>query len=134
MSNMRRLLGEAERLGVRVELAHIDDETLMGFYDHRKRLITVDVSLDMPQKKETIAHELGHCYYGDLRSTPRFERRADRYAALLLIDLSAYIIAELLDPSPSAIAAELEQTRRMVRVFQKEHLPTLSLSRSLRAG
>ena len=134
MTDMRRLMGEATRLGVRVQLAHIDDETLFGFYDHHNRLITVDVGLTLPQKKETIAHELGHCYYGDDCSTPRLERRADRYASLLLIDLRAYITAEAYDPSPAAIAAELGQTKRMVRVFQREHLPTLSLSRSLRAG
>jgi Zn-dependent peptidase ImmA (M78 family) len=134
MSDMRRLMGEAARLGVRVQLAHIEDETLFGFYDHQLRLITVDIGLSLPQKMEAIAHELGHCFYGDPCSTPAYERRADRYASMFLIDLAGYISAEMIDPDPASIAAELGQTRRMVRVFQKEHLPTLSLSRHLRSG
>lgn len=132
MSTYRVLMDEASRLGVRVQIAHLDEATL-GLYDHEARLITIDISLTLPQKKEALAHELGHCFYGDPCSTPQAERRADRYAARLLIDPLEYRAAELIDPDPAAIAAELGQTKRMVRVFQREWLPALSLTRRLRA-
>lgn len=130
---MKVLMAEAARLGARVQLGHLDGRTLCGIYNEAERLITVEIGLAMPQLKETLAHELGHCFHADVESSPLHERRADRYAARLLIDPMAYKAAELIDPDPAAIAAELGQTRRMVRLFQKEWLPTLSLSRRLRA-
>jgi hypothetical protein len=134
MRTIRDLMAEARRLGVTVQLAHLDEEGLFGLYDNRERMITIDLGITMPEKLETFAHELSHCYYGDACSTRSNERRADRRAAHILIDPLEYRAAELIDPDPAAIAAELGQTRYMVRIFQKEFLPTLSLSRRLRAG
>lgn len=132
MSSMARLVEEAARLDARIQLSHLEGD-LWGLYDSETRTITVDLGLSLPQKKEALAHELGHCFYGDPCSKPFYERRADRYAARLLILPEAYRAAEQMDPDPAAIAAELGQTRRMVRVFQREWLPSLSLSRRLRA-
>lgn len=133
MSTIRDLLEEAHRLGVSVQLAHLPDD-LLGLYDHEERMITVDLGLTLPQKKDTLAHELGHCFYSDECSSGLNERRADRYAAKLLIDPFEYRRAELLNPDLAAIAAELGQTQRIVRIFQNEWLPSLSLSRVLQAG
>lgn len=126
-------MDESQRLGARVQMGHLDDPTLFGLYHDGQKVITIDLSLPLPQKKEAWAHENGHCLYGDDCSSPERERRADRYAANFLISPTAYRAAELIDPDPAAIAAELGQTRRMVRVFQREWLPALSLTRRLRA-
>jgi hypothetical protein len=133
MSTIRSLMAEAQRLGVTVQLAFLDGD-LWGLYDHDAGMITVDLTLTLPQLKETLGHELGHCFHSDICSSGPNERRADRYAARLLIDPFAYRNAELRDPRPASIAIELGQTCRMVRVFQREWLPALALSRRLRAG
>jgi hypothetical protein len=123
------LMVEARRLGVRVTIDHIEGGQRMGEYCHAEREIVLGLGLTMPQLKEAFAHELGHAQFGHECSSGPYERRADRRAAALLIDLAAYQVAEAIDPDPQFIADELGVTRRMVRVFQKEHLPALALRR-----
>lgn len=129
MTSFKTLMDEARRLGVAVQLAHIDDDAIEAHYDHETDIITLDLGLTMSELKDALAHELGHAHYGHTCSTDTNELRADRHAAALLIDLNAYRAAEVLDPDPAAIADELGVTRRIVRVFQTQLLPDLALRR-----
>lgn len=67
----------------------------------------------------TLAHELAHHYYGDPLCTPAVNRRAWRWAARLLVGEHDYARAELLDPSPGAIAHHLGVTVDVVHAYQK---------------
>ena len=67
----------------------------------------------------TLAHELAHHYYGDPLCTPAVNRRAWRWAARLLVGECAYARAELLDPSPGAIAHHLGVTVDVVHAYQR---------------
>lgn len=67
----------------------------------------------------TLAHELAHHYYGDPLCTPAVNRRAWRWAARLLVGECDYARAELLDPSPGAIAHHLGVTVDVVHAYQK---------------
>ena len=126
MATLQDLVHEAAHLGASVHLAYLDPP-LRAHCDVIRRQILIRIDLTMPEKKEALAHELGHLRYGHLCSTGPNERRADRAAARLLIDVPSYRAAEAIDPDPQAIADELGQTRRMVRIWQKEWLPILSL-------
>ncbi|MCU1412129.1 MAG: ImmA/IrrE family metallo-endopeptidase [Rhodoglobus sp.] len=127
MTTMRDLMDEAKRLGVSVQLAHVESDTIQAHYDEDARLITLDLELTMCEVKDALAHELGHALYGHRCSTDPNERRADRRAASLLIDPISYRTAELIDADPQFIADELGVTRRIVRVWQKEWMPSVSL-------
>jgi hypothetical protein len=123
-------MDEARRLGVSVQLVHIDDDRRLGEYRDNDAEILIDLGVTMPQLKETLAHELAHAHYGHRCTTDRNERRADRRAAAMLIDVAEYAAAASIHPGdPGAIAEELGVTRRMVRVFEKELLPSISLRR-----
>ncbi len=67
----------------------------------------------------TLAHELAHHYYGDPLCTPAVNRRAWRWAARLLVGECDYARAELLDPSPGAIAHHLGVTTEIVHALQE---------------
>lgn len=128
-TTMRALLAEARRCEVTVALSYLEPP-LRGHYDHRTGEIIIDIRLTEEERKEALAHELGHALYRDDCSTPATEKRAWRRAAELLIDVDEYRAAERLDPHPVAIAAELGVTRRIVRIFQKEHLAAIVLRRA----
>jgi len=128
MTTMLDLVREAVALGASVHLAHLEPP-LRGHYDYRSDRILVHIGLTMAEKKEVLAHELGHLRERDECSTGPNERRANRHAARLLIDLTDYVIAEAIDSDPQFIADELGITRHMVRVYQREWLPSLSLRR-----
>ena len=132
MTGFRALMNEAKRLGVRVQLAHIDSDEIEAHYDVETATVTVDLGLTWCEVKDALAHELGHALYGHHCSTPANERAADRRAAELLIDPLAYRTAEILDPDPQAIADEIGVTRRIVRVYQDEHLPRVALMKRYR--
>ncbi|CAB0507709.1 ImmA/IrrE family metallo-endopeptidase [Corynebacterium diphtheriae bv. mitis] len=110
----------ADALGVTVaETPHLDDG-LNGQYLHHRRLILLRQGLDPWTRKSILAHELGHAYYGDdIHGDPRLERRADQFAAQILITTSEYKAAEMLyGGNPGAIAYELGVTPHLVRVWQ----------------
>lgn len=131
-TTMQRLVGEASRLEARIVIAHLEPP-MRACWDEDARTITIRIDLTLAEKKDALAHELGHAYYGHRCSTPANERAADRRAAALLIDPLAYRTAEILNPDPSAIAEELGITPRMVRVYQREHLPSVSLMKRFRS-
>ncbi|MHC9693217.1 ImmA/IrrE family metallo-endopeptidase [Corynebacterium diphtheriae] len=110
----------ADVLGVTVaETPHLDDG-LNGQYLHHRRLILLRQGLDPWTRKSILAHELGHAYYGDdINGDPRLERRADQFAAQILITTAEYKSAEMLyGGNPGAIAYELGVTPHLVRVWQ----------------
>jgi len=129
MATMLDLVREARHLGAHIAFAYLEPP-LLGHCDVERGRVLVDMRLTEPQRKEVLAHELGHFANGDTCSTGPNERRADRYASRLLINVDAYRRAAALHPGDTAaIADELGQSRRIVRVFEKEWLPTLSLRR-----
>lgn len=68
----------------------------------------------------TLAHELGHAHYNDPPGCmPRYEQRADRFAARLLISPTEYAAAETLyGPHPARIAHELGVTTHLIHVWR----------------
>lgn len=110
----------ADALGVTVaETPHLDDG-LNGQYLHHRRLILLHQGLDPWTRKSTLAHELGHAYYGDdIHGDPRMERRADQFAAQILITPDMYKNAEKLhDGHTGAIAYELGVTPHLVKTWK----------------
>ena len=135
---MLDLMRLASQLGVQVHMAHIDDDpTLLGFYVHSHRTIVLRMGLTPTETRSVLAHELAHAYYGDTCSKGREERRADRFAASLLIDPERYAAAEAVDEHPAAIADELQVTVDVVQTYQEQCLQRLgsrTYGRSWRVG
>lgn len=109
----------AELLGVTVA-EHTGGEK-GRYYGHG--LISIRADLGYINRRCTLAHELAHAALGHrpdatgwLRA--RQERAADQWAANRLIDTDAYRAAEQQHgPHPGAIAAELEVTTHMVKIW-----------------
>lgn len=95
---------------------------LNGCYIHHRRVILLRYNTDPVTKRCALAHELGHAYYGDEGPCePRLERRADLFAADLLITKEAYAEAERIHPATSFIAQELSVTPHLVEVWKQHH-------------
>lgn len=114
----------AEDMGVRVE----DDRThrlrpgdLGGWFPDR-RLILVRPTLGPRNRAHTLAHELGHAAHGDPAGHhPRYEHRADLYAANLLIDPREYRELEMMyDGHLGAIAAEMDVTVSLLATWRAD--------------
>ena len=122
---MRELLRYAREQGVFVEPSRSMGENLRGLYDHGLRTITLNAWLNGEQSRSTLAHELGHAWYGhtwtrDPHGDNEHERLADEWAAKFLIDTHAYALAERdCGPHPGALAAALDVTPNLVVVFQR---------------
>lgn len=110
----------ADALGVAVVETPYLDDGLNGQYLHHRRLILLRQGLDPWTRKSTLAHELGHAWHGDdIHGDPRLERRADQFAAQILITPAEYRLAEKLhDGHASGIAYELGVTPHLVEVWQ----------------
>lgn len=67
-----------------------------GEYHHDSRQIIVRPGMTGKQTLCTLAHELGHAYYGDHTSSSGVETRAWGWAARALIDPDRYARAERL--------------------------------------
>lgn len=118
-------------------MSHLDDPEVLGCYDHANRRIYISFGLTPDEVCSTLAHELGHAYYGDECSTDAAERRAQRYAAQLLINPHDYARAESVDASPWAIAEALGVTEEVVEAYQQQCLQRLgqrTYGRSWRVG
>lgn len=99
------------------------DDGLPGRYHHATRTISTRRGMSARQYRSTLAHELGHAAYGDTPQinnhyTRKQERRADRFAAGLLITMEAFQDAYSWcgDHLPS-IADELEVNQRLLKVW-----------------
>lgn len=111
------LLLEAADLGVNVKYAELGD--CRGQYRHSARLIVINQRLSADQARVTLAHEVAHAVYCDVGTSPEMERRADRYAARLLISARDYAAAERMHgPHAGAIARELGVTRHLVETWR----------------
>lgn len=110
----------ADALGVAVVETPYLDDGLNGQYLHHRRLILLRHGLDPWTRKSALAHELGHAYYGDnIHGDPRLERRADQFAAQILITPTEYRLAEKLhDGHTGAIAYELGVTPHLITVWK----------------
>lgn len=75
--------------------------------------------LTRTQEHEALAHELAHRHYRDRSCRAAFDRRADEWAARLLIHPADYETAERINANPLAIARELGVTIHMVDVYQQ---------------
>ncbi|HAT1242515.1 TPA: ImmA/IrrE family metallo-endopeptidase [Corynebacterium striatum] len=95
-----------------------------GWYDHHRRIISTRRGMSIQQYKSVLAHELGHAAH---RDTPtgnghfdqRQERRADEYAAQLLINPHDFEAAAIWHHGHlPAIADELEVTQHILKTWQ----------------
>ena len=86
--------------------------------------VTIRHGMDDAETISTIAHELGHAHHGDPAGhLPAFERRADEFAARLIISPVEYAAAEIqYGPHPAGIARELGVTKHLVEIFQTLNL------------
>lgn len=94
-----------------------DDVNAM--YIDTERMILIRPGLDPWTRRSCLAHELAHAYFRDEISEPRIERRADQWAAQLLISPVEYAAAEaLVGSSVGALAYELEVTPAVVETWR----------------
>jgi len=134
---MQELMKIAASIRVRVHISHLDDDEVLGAYDHSTRTIHLSFGLTPFELRSVLAHELAHCLMGDQCSTSANERRAERHAAQMLIAPEDYAAAESIDPSPAAIADELQVTVDIVTAYQEQCLQRLggrTYGRSWRTG
>lgn len=100
-----------------------------GWYDHHRRVISTRRGQSIGQYKSVLAHELGHAAHGDTPTgnghyDQRQERRADEYAARLLINPHDFEAAATWHHGHlPAIADELEVTKHLLHVW-KAHYQT----------
>ncbi|OFP68075.1 hypothetical protein HMPREF2978_00010 [Corynebacterium sp. HMSC074C01] len=98
-----------------------------GWYDHQRRIISTRRGQSIGQYKSVLAHELGHAHYGDIPTgngyyDQRQERRADEYAARLLISPVEFEAAAAWHHGHlPAIADELEVTKHLLKTWQSLH-------------
>jgi len=118
---MQKVVAHAMGLGLRVkwrDLGRRNGELTSG------GLILVNPRKPRIVQRCTVAHEAGHYWHGHDwtrdHDRARDEWQADSYAAQLLISTAEYALAEHLHgPHPGAIAKELDVTRRIVEVWQR---------------
>lgn len=116
--NLELLYAHAADLGLTVDWADLG-HFRRGEYRDDERRILLNERLTHAQAVSTLAHELGHAYYGDRTSTPALERRAWAYAARLMITPLAYARAEsIVGEHPNALAAELGVSQRLVKAWR----------------
>lgn len=117
-----KLLEHAEHLGVRVEddNAHRLRPGDLGGWFPTERLIVVCPKLGPRNRVHTLGHELGHAAHGDPAGhNPRYEHRADLYAARLLINQREYQELEMMyDGHAGAIAADLGVTVSLLATWR----------------
>lgn len=130
---MDDLLRMADDAGIRVMWRDLGRRR--GEYRHSARLITLNPRMSEVLQRSTLAHELGHAHHGDTwTDDPRLleerERRADAYAARLLVDPVEYALAErLVGEHPGAIARELGVSRYVVDAWRAQQAGRLPVQR-----
>ncbi|MDK8450956.1 ImmA/IrrE family metallo-endopeptidase [Corynebacterium mastitidis] len=112
------LIGLAEAEGITVEWHPSGPK---GMWMPTRRAISIRYGLSDEQTRCTLAHELGHAYYGHPAGhDAQYERDAWRYAARLLISPEDYAAAErVYGPEPRIIAAQLGVTQYLVGVWSQ---------------
>lgn len=113
----------AGALGVTIE--YVDLLTRDGEYRHDLKRIRLRSGMTMRKEICALAHELAHAVWGDVPSkfgpvNAKQERRADEWAALLLIAPERYRTAEeQWDGHLGAMAYDLGVTTKIVTAFQR---------------
>ena len=115
---------DVEEVARSMGVAVVDSPELRGdvnaMYVDAERMILVRPGLDPWTRRWCLAHELAHAFFRDEISEPRIERRADRWAAQLLISPVEYAAAEVaVGPSVGALAYELEVTPETIEVWRE---------------
>lgn len=119
---MRELLAHAAQLGVSVHIAHLP-APFRGYYEPESARIVIDFNLTPIEKREVLAHELGHVYYAhECQGVRGQEVDADVYAARLLIDPAHYAQLEQQGLPIDAVAEELRVPEEYVDLFQRHVL------------
>jgi Zn-dependent peptidase ImmA (M78 family) len=122
---VRELLAHAAQLGVSVHIAHLP-APYRGYYEPAAERIVLDFNLTPIEKREVLAHELGHVYHGhQCENVKAQEDDADIYAVRLLIDPSDYAALEMQNLPLDAIAEELRVPQEYVSLFQAHALTRL---------
>lgn len=85
----------------------------------RARTISLRTDLEGRYYRCPLAHELGHAIFGhDRCNDTHYERKADEWAAGILISASAYQFEETVHgPNHSIITYELDVTEHMLNVW-----------------
>ena len=89
----------------------------------QQRAVTVRHGMSDAETLCSLAHELGHAHYGDPAGhDQRYERRADQFAARILISPAEYRMAEHAYGSHRArLAHEWGGTTHMIDVWREMH-------------
>lgn len=125
MEHLERLLALADSRNLRVNWRNLGRRR--GEYRHTAGLITLNPAMSDTLQRSTLAHELGHAYYGDTWTDEpallaRREQRANTYAAHLLISPLEFALAEhLVGQHTGALAKELNVARYIIEAWQ--HTP-----------
>ncbi len=91
-----------------------------GEYLDDAQVIVVNSRLTTAQRTSCLAHEVAHAVFGDRRSAPELERRADQYGAALIISAEEYRAAEeSVGEHEGALASELGVTPRLIRAWRE---------------
>lgn len=123
---MRRLLHIANRLGYQVHISDIeDDPELLGYTVPGEGIIVLRLGMTRRQMRTTLAHELGHAYYGHTCDSRPNEDQAWAFAARLLIDAEDYAAHERVSADPHYLADELNVTVQLVQAFREHCLTAL---------
>lgn len=122
---MQDLYDLADSLGVRIEYADLSHLDRDGDYDRETRMIRLHVGMLHRLHRSVLAHEIAHAIFGDVPSlfahyNEKQERRADEWAAHLLIDEQAYReAAEKHSGYIPAMAQELGVIDDLVEAYER---------------
>lgn len=115
---MKRLLSIAAEHGVNIKIATLASG-VRGFYCKDDNTIYLSRRLTLIEQRCTLAHELGHAYFGHDCSTDWNENQANDFAARILILPREYAAAEYCSTDPEYLADELAVTVEMVSYYQQ---------------
>ena len=94
--------------------------TRRGQYLDDERLIQLNTRLTFQQATSTLAHEWGHAYFRDRRSTRRIEARAWEFGAATIITPEEYRGAEFVyGHHTGALADALEVTPILIEAWRR---------------
>lgn len=113
-----------DALGVDVVYAELPEDR-DGEYIHHLSLIRLRPGMRRRLHRSVAAHECAHAVFADVPSrfgprNAKQERRADEWAALRLVDIDEYKLAERIHAGHiDAIALELDVTTDIVEAFRR---------------